>query len=242
MDPKTGVVVREEWQTNGKLDRADGPAEFVRDPATGTTTKETWYSFGSKHRIDGPAETLRNAKTGNTTEETWYRSGYKHRIGAPAHTVWFIDGKQRAETWWYYDILHRLGGPARTTYYREKDRFLAQWYHFSVWEKTPPEAEYQDWQNRGGGFWRSDEPIVDQNPQDGTKGSALIRRWRTSVPTLTKAIARRCRTLFDRSTPHAHSSQGEDTKPSPSPYPFPWLEDDADWEQDKPPARLFNRS
>jgi len=47
-NPATGIVVVEEWFTDGSLHRADGPAMIERDPATDTVTNEEWWKDGKK--------------------------------------------------------------------------------------------------------------------------------------------------------------------------------------------------
>jgi hypothetical protein len=216
-------VIREEWRRGGDLDRADGPAEILRDAATGTTVKEIWYSNGVKHRPNGPAETLYSAKTGNKTEETWYAWGKKHRIGAPAHTLWFTDGQRRVETWWYNDLLHRFGGPTRTTYYRETDRFVAQWYHFGVWQNPPPEAEVNRWKGCTPRFWAPSDPILDQDapPLDPIAPPTARTGWLHAFGRRTRAIAQGLR--ITRAEPGGISNRPTLAKRSPV-HPMGWME------------------
>lgn len=81
---KTGVVTKEEYWRNGRLDRRDGgPALVERDPATGQVTVEGWYQDDQQHRDNGPSLV-----------------GYGHGKGdrdpvtdAPLHQYWTIHGK-----------------------------------------------------------------------------------------------------------------------------------------------------
>ena len=40
------------WYKHGKLDRANGPANIMRDPDTGKTVFEAWYKDGVLSRPD----------------------------------------------------------------------------------------------------------------------------------------------------------------------------------------------
>lgn len=71
------MIITEEWRVNGKLDRADEPAELHRDRLTGVVWSESWYRDGKRHREDGPAEIYRDPVTGAVTKEDWYQNGQK---------------------------------------------------------------------------------------------------------------------------------------------------------------------
>jgi hypothetical protein len=74
-DPVTGVVTREEWRTDGKLDRAGGPAFILRDDITGIVACEAWWKDGKIDRADGPAFIDRDEATGTVTYEEWWKDG-----------------------------------------------------------------------------------------------------------------------------------------------------------------------
>lgn len=84
----------EEWWSNGRLHRADGPAVVF---STGT---QQWYSEGLKHRSDGPAVIFSDGA------EAWYHYGRLHRGDGPAYTS--PDGTAE---WWSDGRRHRDDGP-----------------------------------------------------------------------------------------------------------------------------------
>jgi hypothetical protein len=91
----TVCIVTEEWKKDGKLDRANGPAEFSRNTTTGVVTDEAWYKDGKEDRADGPAEIWRHPETGFVTLEKWYKDG-KQIAPPPLALVYAADPVPKA--------------------------------------------------------------------------------------------------------------------------------------------------
>ena len=87
MTDESDSECREYRDSNGRLDRVDGPALIH---ANGSTK---WYRHGRRHREGGPACVYMNGT------RKWYREGLRHRDEGPAATypdgrrIWFIDGE-----------------------------------------------------------------------------------------------------------------------------------------------------
>jgi hypothetical protein len=85
---QSGIIVHEEWWSNGQRHRTDGgPALVLRDSLTGQILFEEWWLNGKRHRDDGPAAIRRDGPTGHVIHEEWWRDGERvpHRIVASAN-------------------------------------------------------------------------------------------------------------------------------------------------------------
>ena len=74
------------WYLNGKLHRADGPAEIHPDGY------QAWCINGKRHRTDGPAVIYQDGT------QHWYQNGQLHRTDGPV--IILPDGTQE---WWIND-------------------------------------------------------------------------------------------------------------------------------------------
>lgn len=75
-DPITGVVVREEWEKDGKSHCDHGPAVIFRDRVTGVVVREKWRRNNKPHREDGPSCILRKPD-GRVYLTQWWKDGVK---------------------------------------------------------------------------------------------------------------------------------------------------------------------
>ena len=83
--PDTGVRFYEATHDIlGRLDRADGPAQIIRDQHTGQTLRESHHKQGSHHCKSGPSLTVFDRKTGATKERYWHREGKLDNPDGPA--------------------------------------------------------------------------------------------------------------------------------------------------------------
>jgi hypothetical protein len=74
--PDTGVRWYEaRHNATGQLDRADGPAQVIRDQKTGKPLFVAHYKDGLPHNEHGPAVQVFDPKTGACTREEWARNG-----------------------------------------------------------------------------------------------------------------------------------------------------------------------
>jgi hypothetical protein len=74
--PDTGVRFYEATHDIlGRLDRADGPAQIIRDQRTGQTLLEGYHKEGLSHREGGPSLTVFDPKTGAVAGRYWHLEG-----------------------------------------------------------------------------------------------------------------------------------------------------------------------
>ncbi len=84
--------------SDGKLDRADGPAT-TQWHANGIKSREEWYQGGVRDCKDGPAITWWYINGVQQWQE-WRRGGPLDRKDGPATTWWHANGNKCAETWY----------------------------------------------------------------------------------------------------------------------------------------------
>jgi hypothetical protein len=83
--PDTGVRFYEATHDIlGRLDRADGPAQVIRDQKTGQTIREGYHKEGLAHREGGPSLTVFDPKTGAVAGRYWHLEGKLDNPDGPA--------------------------------------------------------------------------------------------------------------------------------------------------------------
>lgn len=103
--------VRGKWHR----DEEDGPALIMRDEASGVVLSEEYFSNGDPHREGGPCAILRDA-AGKVISESWYRHGLMHRdpSNGPAYAFHDPDLGETREEFAWNGLTHRdpTVGPA----------------------------------------------------------------------------------------------------------------------------------
>jgi hypothetical protein len=79
-DVRTGVVVSETWEMDGKQHREGAPSSIERDADTGIITNERWMKNGKTDRADGPAVIARTP-AGRVFYSAWFQND--ERIAPP---------------------------------------------------------------------------------------------------------------------------------------------------------------
>jgi hypothetical protein len=83
--PETGVRFYEAHNDIlGRLDRADGPAQVIRDQKTGQTLREAYHKEGLIHREGGPSLTVFDPETGAVAGRYWHLEGKLNNPEGPA--------------------------------------------------------------------------------------------------------------------------------------------------------------
>ena len=108
IDPRTNMLISEEYYDEGVEHRSNGPSQIIRDAATGKTVVEEWKQKGKFHRKgDFPASLNRNVATNVIECEEYYIRGERHRTIGPAfiecdrntgkirNKVYFLHGQQQ---------------------------------------------------------------------------------------------------------------------------------------------------
>jgi hypothetical protein len=76
--------------------RATHSVDIKRDPVTGVITREQWWKDGKLDRINGPAFIVRNAATGAVTDNQWWRDGERITPPVPTSQIADVPSPQRA--------------------------------------------------------------------------------------------------------------------------------------------------
>lgn len=130
---------------HGKHRDGNLPSEKSIDPKTGIITREEYYFHGRHHRDDGgPTEIYRDSSTGHVTTLVFSYEGYIDREGDQAAVQEFSpeDGRLLREEFYRMGQRHRDGGPAIIEYDLTGKPLLSSLQYFQHGKIVQPTGEF----------------------------------------------------------------------------------------------------
>lgn len=134
-DIETGKIIQECYCKNGELHRdGDKPAKISIDPRTNMLISEEYYDEGVEHRSNGPSQIIRDAATGKTVVEEWKQKGKFHQEydGPPAY--FFRNSKTNVieeEAYYVNGELHNTEGAAFIERDHNTGKILTEEYYLN---------------------------------------------------------------------------------------------------------------
>ncbi|MBS7537740.1 hypothetical protein [Ancylobacter lacus] len=95
------------WATEHGIHREGAPAKISRDPKTGVVVREEFYLYDNEHNEAGPSLIVRDADSGIVILEEWKQHGQFTRSGGKAALIERdpVSGVVTLEEFWLDGIL-----------------------------------------------------------------------------------------------------------------------------------------